>query len=298
MAHLSCVGATREELCGILDGIADAGIENVLALRGDPPRGETEWRPHPGGLQYSTELAALICARYPFCVGAACFPEVHPEAPDMAHDLHFLRAEGRQRRLVPDHPAVLRQRAVLPLRRGGAGGRDRGPDHPRDHADHQRRADQDDHRDVRRDASRRRCSSSSSCAPTTPTRCSSSASPTRRCSAPSCWPAARPGSTSTRSTARRRRARSCPRCGCCALGAARGGRQGWRGMISSAWATVGLPVELVADVDLVVALVGPDPPEPEEPGPRPELLADELALEQQLAAGDPVVGARAPGARR
>ncbi len=91
MAHLSCVGATREELCSILDGIADAGIDNVLALRGDPPRGETRWRPHPGGLHYSTELAALISASYPLAVGAACFPEVHPEAPDMAHDLRFLK---------------------------------------------------------------------------------------------------------------------------------------------------------------------------------------------------------------
>jgi methylenetetrahydrofolate reductase (NADPH) len=91
MAHLSCVGATREELCDILDGFADAGIENVLALRGDPPRGETDWKPHPGGLHYSTELAALISAEYPFCIGAACFPEVHPEAKDMAHDLRFLR---------------------------------------------------------------------------------------------------------------------------------------------------------------------------------------------------------------
>ena len=91
MAHLSCVGTTREELIGILDGIAAAGIDNVLALRGDPPRGETEWRPHPGGLHYSTELAALISGSYPFSVGAACFPEVHPEAPDMAHDLRFLK---------------------------------------------------------------------------------------------------------------------------------------------------------------------------------------------------------------
>ncbi len=90
MAHLSCVGSTREELRGILDGMAAAGIENVLALRGDPPRGESEWKPHPGGLQYSTELAALICGSYPFSVGAACFPEVHPEAPDLAHDLRFL----------------------------------------------------------------------------------------------------------------------------------------------------------------------------------------------------------------
>jgi methylenetetrahydrofolate reductase (NADPH) len=91
MAHLSCVGVTREELCGIVDGIVDAGIENVLALRGDPPRGETEWRPHPGGLKYSTELAQLISERYEIGIGAACFPEVHPEAPDIAHDLRFLK---------------------------------------------------------------------------------------------------------------------------------------------------------------------------------------------------------------
>ena len=75
MAHLSCVGTTREQLETILDGIAEAGIENVLALRGDPPRGETEWRPHPGGLKYSTELAALISSRYAFGIGAACSTE-------------------------------------------------------------------------------------------------------------------------------------------------------------------------------------------------------------------------------
>ena len=91
MAHLSCVGSSRQELYEILDDIQSAGIENVLALRGDPPRGETEWRAHPEGLRYSTELAELISSRYSFCVGAACFPEVHPDAPDMAADLRFLR---------------------------------------------------------------------------------------------------------------------------------------------------------------------------------------------------------------
>jgi methylenetetrahydrofolate reductase (NADPH) len=91
MAHLSCVGATREELALILDRLDREGIENVLALRGDPPRGEAEWTPHPGGLHYSTELATLITGGYPFAVGAACFPEVHPDAPDMAHDLRFLK---------------------------------------------------------------------------------------------------------------------------------------------------------------------------------------------------------------
>jgi methylenetetrahydrofolate reductase (NADPH) len=91
MAHLSCVGTTREQLVEILDEVQVAGIDNVLALRGDPPRGETEWRPHPGGLSYSTELARLINDGYDFCIGAACFPEVHPEAPDLAHDLRFLK---------------------------------------------------------------------------------------------------------------------------------------------------------------------------------------------------------------
>jgi methylenetetrahydrofolate reductase (NADPH) len=92
MAHLSCVGCTREELLAILDDMDQAGIENVLALRGDPPRGQSDWEPHPGGLSYSTELAELIHAGYEhMCIGAACFPEVHPEAPDLAHDLRFLK---------------------------------------------------------------------------------------------------------------------------------------------------------------------------------------------------------------
>ena len=91
MAHLSCVGATRDELSVILDSLVDSGIENVLALRGDPPRGDASWEPHPGGLRYSSELASLITARYPVCVGAAAFPEVHPEAVDMASDLRFLK---------------------------------------------------------------------------------------------------------------------------------------------------------------------------------------------------------------
>src|SRR5690349_15991244 len=60
MAHFTCVGATVDELRGTLDEMRDAGIENVLALRGDPPQGETEWTATPGGLSYSTELIDLI----------------------------------------------------------------------------------------------------------------------------------------------------------------------------------------------------------------------------------------------
>ncbi|HET9123348.1 MAG TPA: methylenetetrahydrofolate reductase [NAD(P)H] [Solirubrobacteraceae bacterium] len=91
MAHLTCVGASRTELRELLDGMTAAGIENVLALRGDPPRGQADWTPHPDGLTYSTELVELIHENYDVCVGAACFPEVHPQALDMAHDLRFLK---------------------------------------------------------------------------------------------------------------------------------------------------------------------------------------------------------------
>ncbi len=91
MAHLSCVGEPRERIVEILEELQAVGIENILALRGDPPRGETEWRPHPGGLHYSTELISLIRERFDFSIGAACFPEVHPEAVDLASDLEFCR---------------------------------------------------------------------------------------------------------------------------------------------------------------------------------------------------------------
>jgi methylenetetrahydrofolate reductase (NADPH) len=93
MAHLSCVGEPRERLLEILEEIEAAGIENVLALRGDPPRGETEWRAHPGGLSFSVELIRLIKERFGFCVGAAGFPEVHLDAPDRASDLRYARAK-------------------------------------------------------------------------------------------------------------------------------------------------------------------------------------------------------------
>src|ERR687893_1299396 len=91
MAHLSCVGEPTERLVEILGEIDAAGVENVLALRGDPPRGETEWTPHPGGLSYSVELIRLIVERFDFCVGAACFPEIHPDAPNRESDLRYAR---------------------------------------------------------------------------------------------------------------------------------------------------------------------------------------------------------------
>lgn len=91
MAHLSCVGETKEGLTATLDRIAAAGIENVFALRGDPPRGESDFVQPEGGLGNAAELAAFIHADWDFNVGGACFPEVHPEAPDLATDLDYLR---------------------------------------------------------------------------------------------------------------------------------------------------------------------------------------------------------------
>jgi methylenetetrahydrofolate reductase (NADH) len=93
MAHLSCVGETRDGLVEILGRIEAAGLDNVLALRGDPPRGETGFRRPEGGLSSSAELAAFIFERHAFGIGGACFPEVHPEAADLDADLAFLKTK-------------------------------------------------------------------------------------------------------------------------------------------------------------------------------------------------------------
>jgi methylenetetrahydrofolate reductase (NADPH) len=91
MAHLSCVAETTERLEEILGNIERAGLENVLALRGDPPRGEVGFRRPEGGLSSSVELSAFIAERFEFAIAGACFPEVHPEADDLAADLAFLK---------------------------------------------------------------------------------------------------------------------------------------------------------------------------------------------------------------
>ncbi|UJA18778.1 methylenetetrahydrofolate reductase [NAD(P)H] [Thermoleophilia bacterium SCSIO 60948] len=92
MAHLSCVGETQPGLRRILDRFEAAGVENVLALRGDPPRGETDFTPPADGLSSAAELTEFIAASgHDFAIGGACFPEVHPEAPDLESDLRYLK---------------------------------------------------------------------------------------------------------------------------------------------------------------------------------------------------------------
>ena len=95
MAHFTCVGASVPQLRAVLDEMLGAGIENVLALRGDPPAGEESWTKTDGGLEYSSELVALIRSDYPFAIGAACFPETHIHASSPEDDLAHLAEKVR-----------------------------------------------------------------------------------------------------------------------------------------------------------------------------------------------------------
>jgi len=93
MAHLTCVGGTREELAAILHRLRGAGIDNILALRGDPPKGETTFAAVEGGFRYANELTAFIREHYGDAVslGGAAYPEKHIECGNPAVDLNNLK---------------------------------------------------------------------------------------------------------------------------------------------------------------------------------------------------------------
>lgn len=93
MAHLTCVGASRGELAEILEELGAGGIENVLALRGDPPKGEKAFVQAEDGFAHASELVAFIRERFDFCVGAACYPETHQEAVNAQSDLEHLQTK-------------------------------------------------------------------------------------------------------------------------------------------------------------------------------------------------------------
>jgi methylenetetrahydrofolate reductase (NADPH) len=96
MAHITCVGASRDEIAAVLDELAEAGVQNVLALRGDPPRGQDAFVAHPEGFRYASELVRFIRSRperWKFCVGAACYPEGHVETRDLGQDLRHLKTK-------------------------------------------------------------------------------------------------------------------------------------------------------------------------------------------------------------
>ncbi|MCH7843057.1 MAG: methylenetetrahydrofolate reductase [NAD(P)H] [Chloroflexi bacterium] len=91
MAHLTCVGQTKEEIHAVLERLEAEGVENVIALRGDPPRGTTEFVPVKGGFQHATDLLQHIKSNFKFGVAAACYPEGHTESVDLDSDLKYVK---------------------------------------------------------------------------------------------------------------------------------------------------------------------------------------------------------------
>lgn len=95
MAHLTCVGSTRTEIGEVVRRLLDSGVKNILALRGDPPKGETEFRAVAGGFTHASELVAYLREQHgdALCVGAACYPEGHVENRDLEADLRNLKTK-------------------------------------------------------------------------------------------------------------------------------------------------------------------------------------------------------------
>ncbi|MEM7437556.1 MAG: methylenetetrahydrofolate reductase [NAD(P)H] [Myxococcota bacterium] len=95
MAHLVCTGTTQQELRETLRYMSDNGITNVLALRGDPPRGATNWEPVEGGFGHANELASFVRSQFDLGIGGACYPEKHHEAPSLEVDIDHLVTKVR-----------------------------------------------------------------------------------------------------------------------------------------------------------------------------------------------------------
>lgn len=92
MAHLTCVGASEDSLRSFLDGLQEAGVDNVLALRGDPPQGQPDFKPENAAFQYASDLTGFIHQAYPdLCIGVAGYPETHPQAESADKDLDYLK---------------------------------------------------------------------------------------------------------------------------------------------------------------------------------------------------------------
>ena len=90
-AHLTCVAATRAEVDAVARNYWQHGIKHIVALRGDPPEGESKYTPHPGGYDYATDLVAGLKRVGDFEISVAAYPEVHPEAKSPEADLDNLK---------------------------------------------------------------------------------------------------------------------------------------------------------------------------------------------------------------
>lgn len=95
MSHVTCVGATKRELRNLFYELRSANIENIMALRGDPPRGESQFVPDPNGFAHASELVAMLDEEFDFCIGAACYPEKHPQAVSLESDVEHLAQKVR-----------------------------------------------------------------------------------------------------------------------------------------------------------------------------------------------------------
>jgi methylenetetrahydrofolate reductase (NADPH) len=94
VSHLTCVGSTKDEIKSVLDTYVASGIENILALRGDPPQGRGTFEPVEGGFRYAYELVEFIRRNYPrMGIGVAGFPEGHPETPNRLQEIDYLKAK-------------------------------------------------------------------------------------------------------------------------------------------------------------------------------------------------------------
>jgi methylenetetrahydrofolate reductase (NADPH) len=92
VVHLTCVAADRDDISRQLDELEKMGVENILALRGDPPEGQKDFLPPANGFKFAKELIAFIKKRNPsFCLGCAGFPEGHPRAPSLERDIEYLK---------------------------------------------------------------------------------------------------------------------------------------------------------------------------------------------------------------
>ncbi|MBT3922096.1 MAG: methylenetetrahydrofolate reductase [NAD(P)H] [Nitrospina sp.] len=91
MAHLTCVGHDQQEIRSVLESLQEQNIENILALRGDPPQGEEKFIKTEGGFEYADELVTFIKNNFSFCIGAACYPEGHVECKDLERDIENLQ---------------------------------------------------------------------------------------------------------------------------------------------------------------------------------------------------------------
>ncbi len=92
MPHLTCVGHSKDELKEIINDFKAADLNQIMALRGDPPKGETDFKPHPDGLHYANELVQFVGENFEDCtIGVAGYPEMHPEAPSPEIDLLNLK---------------------------------------------------------------------------------------------------------------------------------------------------------------------------------------------------------------